>query len=220
MKPDGDGFIVRTGQASYRTATVLLAIGRRGTPRKLGVPGEEPPKVVYRLIEAAQYREKHIIVVGGGGSALEAALDVCDETGTTVTLSYRGAAFNRAKIKNRYRPEGAIAGKRLELMLETPVTNISADRIRLQKDKDESEFSNDAVIVCAGGELSTLFLKKIGVLVEARYGTQQIRAEAQRIASAGPKSSDPRNQWTTVRNLLVACDTAGAVATRNGVASV
>jgi thioredoxin reductase (NADPH) len=171
VKPDSDGFVVRSQKASYRTTTVLLAIGRRGTPRKLGAPGEELPKVVYRLIEAGQYREKHVTVVGGGDSALEAALDVCDEMGTTVTLSYRGAAFNRVKIKNRKRLEEAVAGQRLNLMLESQVTNISADRIRLKKGDDEEELPNDAVIVCAGGELPTPFLKKIGILVEARYGT-------------------------------------------------
>jgi thioredoxin reductase (NADPH) len=171
IKPEGDGFVVSTSKQSYTAGSVLLSIGRRGTPRKLGSPGEEQPKVVYRLIEADQYRGKHVVVVGGGDSALEAALDVSAEPGTTVTLSYRGAAFNRVKIKNRKRLDESVAANRLALALETQITNIGAERITLRKNKDEVEIPNDAVIVCAGGELPTPFLKKIGVVVEAHFGT-------------------------------------------------
>ena len=96
---NGNGFAVKTSRGSYNTKAVLLAIGRRGTPRKLEVPGEDLPKVVYRLIDPEQYHSKHVLVVGGGDSALEAALAVADQPGTTVTLSYRGDAFGRVKEK-------------------------------------------------------------------------------------------------------------------------
>jgi thioredoxin reductase (NADPH) len=171
IKPQGAGFAVKTSKASYVAGSVLLAIGRRGTPRKLGSPGEDQAKVVYRLIEAEQYRGKHVVVVGGGDSALEAALDVSAEPGTTVTLSYRGEAFNRVKIKNRNRLDEAVAGKRLSLALQTQIANIGTDRITLRKGKEEVEIRNDAVIVCAGGDLPTPFLKKLGVQVEAHYGS-------------------------------------------------
>jgi len=171
IKPDGDRFVVKTSKATYGAGSVLLAIGRRGTPRKLGSPGEDQAKVVYRLIEAEQYRGKHVVVVGGGDSALEAALDVSAEPGTTVTLSYRGEAFNRVKIKNRNRLDEAVAGKRLSLALQTQIANIGTDRITLRKGKEEVEIRNDAVIVCAGGDLPTPFLKKLGVQVEAHYGS-------------------------------------------------
>jgi len=171
IKSEGNAYIVKTSKSSYMASSVLLSIGRRGTPRKLGSPGEDQSKVVYRLIEADQYRSKHVIVVGGGDSALEAALDVAAEPGTTVTLSYRGAAFNRVKIKNRNRLDEAVAEKRLKVELETQIANIAADKITLRKGKDEYEIPNDAVIVCAGGELPTPFLKKIGVDVQAHYGS-------------------------------------------------
>ncbi len=171
IKPDGEGFVVLTSKHVYRTQSVLLAIGRRGVPRKLGVPGEDTSsKVVYRLIEAEQYRNQHVLVVGGGDSALEAALDISAEPGTTVTLSYRGAAFNRVKIKNRQRLEAAIAEDRLCQMLESQVVNIDAKQVRMRKGKEESDLPNDAVIVCAGGELPTPFLKKIGIMVELHRG--------------------------------------------------
>jgi thioredoxin reductase/ferredoxin len=170
IKPDGDGFTVLTSKHVYRTQSILLSIGRRGVPRKLGVPGEDVAKVVYRLIEADQYRNQHVVVVGGGDSALEAALDIAAEPGTTVTLSYRGAAFNRVKIKNRKRLEEAIAEDRLNQMLESQVVNITEKKILIRSGGEEAEMPNDAVIVCAGGELPTPFLKKIGVMVDVHRG--------------------------------------------------
>lgn len=167
---DGSVFVVRTNRGSYRTAQVLLAIGRRGTPRKLGVEGEEQPKVVYRLIEAEQYRDRHVLVVGGGDSALEAALDIAAEPGTQVTLSYRGNAFGRVKPKNRARIDEAVARQQIRLMLESNIKTIAPDRVVIKKGEDVVELPNDAVIVCAGGELPTPFLKKVGIAVEAHYG--------------------------------------------------
>lgn len=171
IKPDGDGFVVLSSKHAYRTQSVLLAIGRRGVPRKLGVPGEEVGKVVYRLIEAEQYRNQHVVVVGGGDSALEAALDISAEPGTTVTLSYRGAAFSRVKIKNRKRLEDAIAQNRLTQLLESQVINITPKEIQMRRGDEDMLLPNDAVIVCAGGELPTPFLKKIGIMVDMRKGT-------------------------------------------------
>lgn len=164
------GFTVRTNKASYITANILLAIGRRGTPRKLGAKGEEHPKVVYRLIEAEQYQGKHVLVVGGGDSALEAALDISNEPGTHVTLSYRGKAFDRVKPKNRTRLAEAIAADRIEQMLESTVKEISANGVVLKRGDELLERPNDAIIVCAGGELPTPMLKKIGIQVDTHFG--------------------------------------------------
>lgn len=164
-------FVVRSSKGSYRTANVLLAIGRRGTPRKLGAKGEEHPKVVYRLIEAEQYRGCHVLVVGGGDSALEAALDVCEQPGSTVTLSYRGNAFSRVKPKNRERLDKAMADKRIQLFLESTVTEITSGTVLMKKGEEMLELPNDAIIVCTGGELPTPMLKKIGIMVETKFGT-------------------------------------------------
>jgi thioredoxin reductase len=171
IKPEGAGFVVRTSKQEYRTRTVLLAIGRRGTPRKLGVPGEEQPKVVYRLIDAEQYRGQHVLVVGGGDAALEAALACADEPGTSVALSYRSEAFGRVKAKNRERLQACEKAGRIKVLLKSNVKQIGAKNVVLDHDGSSVDLRNDAVIVCAGGILPTPFLKEIGVMVETKYGT-------------------------------------------------
>jgi thioredoxin reductase len=171
VKPDRQGFVVRTSKQEYRTRSVLLTIGRRGTPRKLGVKGEERPKVVYRLIDPEQYRGQHVLVVGGGDSALEAALACADERGTTVTLSYRSEAFSRVKQKNRDLVQRAESARRLKVILSSNVDEIGDDTVVLDQGGKKVRLKNNAVIVCAGGILPTPFLKEIGVQVDTKYGT-------------------------------------------------
>jgi thioredoxin reductase len=171
VEPDGEGFVVRTNNGAHRTRSVLLTMGRRGTPRKLGVPGEESPKVVYRLIDPAQYDGQAALVVGGGDSALEAALALAERPGTDVTLSYRSAAFSRVKQKNRQALEEAQAAKRIRVELESNVVSIEPGHVRLQTKADTVELPNQAVIVCAGGQLPTPLLQKIGIRFETKHGT-------------------------------------------------
>lgn len=171
VKPDRQGFVVRTSKQEYRTRSVLLTIGRRGTPRKLGVKGEDKPKVVYRLVDPEQYRNQHVLVVGGGDSALEAALACADEAGTSVTLSYRGDAFSRVKQKNRERIQESVNSRKLRVLLSSNVEEIGGDTVILDQGGKKLALQNDAVIVCAGGILPTPFLKEIGVQVDTKYGT-------------------------------------------------
>jgi thioredoxin reductase/ferredoxin len=165
------GFAVETTRAVYPTRSVLLAIGRRGTPRKLDVPGEERPKVIYRLIDPEQYRGQHVLVVGGGDSALEAAVTLAEQPDTTVTLSHRSESFSRAKMKNRHRVAAARDADRLRVLMQSEVTQIDADAVELAQGGRRMRIRNDAVLVCAGGILPTAFLKSIGIEVETKYGT-------------------------------------------------
>lgn len=165
------GFVVKTTKQSYQTRAVLLAIGRRGTPRKLDVPGEDLPKVVYRLIDPEQYRSMHVLVVGGGDSALEAAIAIAEEPGTTVTLSYRSEAFGRGKQKNRDRLKALSDSGKIKVMLKSTVKQVEKDKVVIKYEGQELTLANDGIIVCAGGILPTPFLKEIGVIVEAKFGT-------------------------------------------------
>ena len=175
IKPDGDGYIVTTSKGTskntYKTKNVLLTIGRRGTPRKLGVPGEELPKVVYRLIDAEQYQNQKVLVVGGGDSALEAATSIADEPGTHVTISYRSEAFSRAKEKNRQKVEAAVAAGKLTTLMKSNTKEITKDKVILDQEGEKIEIDNDAIIVSAGGILPIGMLKELGIEVDTKHGT-------------------------------------------------
>ncbi|MFQ5514554.1 MAG: NAD(P)-binding domain-containing protein [Myxococcota bacterium] len=164
------GFEVQTSKASYRTQNLLLALGRRGTPRKLGVPGEDLPKVVYRMVDPAQYRGQHVLVVGGGDSALEAATSIAEESGATVTLSYRSAAFSRAKPKNRNKVDDAAKSGTLRVLMNSNVAKILEHEVYILQEDKEIKIPNDAIIVCAGGVLPTGMLKSLGIEIVAKYG--------------------------------------------------
>jgi thioredoxin reductase len=171
VSAEGDGYRVKTNKNSYLTRTVLLAIGRRGTPRKLGAPGEEQSKVVYRLIDPEQYRGQRVLVVGGGDSALEAATSIAEQPDTQVSLSYRSEAFSRAKLKNRNKVEQAQADGRLTVLYKSTVKEIREHSVQLDHDGELIEIPNDGVIVSAGGVLPTPFLKDTGIEVETKHGT-------------------------------------------------
>ncbi|MEM9102517.1 MAG: NAD(P)-binding domain-containing protein [Pseudomonadota bacterium] len=165
-------FNIKTTKKTYKSRSVLLAIGRRGTPRKLGVTGEDKSKVVYRLIDPEQYRNKHVLVVGGGDSALEAAWSIA-ELGSPVTLSYRSEAFSRAKKKNRLKVEEMEQTGTLKTLMKSNVKSINDDSVDITlANGSVKRIKNDGVIVCAGGILPTGFLKDIGIQVITKYGTE------------------------------------------------
>jgi thioredoxin reductase (NADPH) len=165
-------FVVTTDRAEYRAAAVLLAIGRRGSPRKLEVPGEELSKVTYRVIDPEQYRNQRVLVVGGGDSALEAACSISEVPGTDVTISYRSDAFSRAKPKNREKVEAAEAKGDLRVLLSSTVSRIATEYVELMHENKPVRFDNDAVVINAGGILPSAFLRGIGIEVNTKFGTE------------------------------------------------
>ena len=172
IERSGEGFVVQTERGNFSARSVLLAMGRRGTPRKLDVPGEESSKVVYRLVDAEQYRGQHVLVVGGGDSALEAAIAVAEQPGTTVTLSYRSAAFARVKAKNRDRLEELRQSGTVNVLMSSTVKGIEQRRVQVDHEGRELTLPNQAVIVCAGGELPTPLLRKVGIQFETKFGSR------------------------------------------------
>jgi thioredoxin reductase (NADPH) len=165
------GFEVQTSKASYQPTSILLCLGRRGTPRKLGVPGEGLPKVAYSLIEPEQYHGMSVLVVGGGDSSLEAACTLAESDNIDVTISYRSEAFTRAKAKNREAALRAEQEGRLRVLMQSTVTEIFPDRVLLQQGEKAIELKNDEVIINAGGILPTQFLRSIGIEVETKHGS-------------------------------------------------
>ncbi len=170
LEMHNDGFLVETSIGTIEAGTVLLSIGRRGSPRKLDVPGEDLPKVVYRLSDPMQFADCDVLVVGGGDSALEAAATLAEETTALVTLSYRGDAFQRARRKNRARIDALVASGKMKLMLKSNVQEITKDRVRIETETGEVEFPNDHILICAGGILPTGLLKDMGVEIVRKYG--------------------------------------------------
>ena len=169
---NGSGFSIKTTMGEYQAASLLLAIGRRGTPRKLGVPGESLSKVTYRLLDPEQYSGQHVLVVGGGDSALEAATSIAELGNTTVQLSYRSGAFGRAKKKNRLRVEDAVNNGSLQLLLSSKVKQISEKEVAIDAEGQAHIFRNNAVIICAGGVLPNTLLDSLGVKFNTKHGSK------------------------------------------------
>ncbi len=157
------GFEVRTALGSYRTRRVILAMGRRGTPRKLGIPGEEQGKVMYRLLDASSYQGSDILVVGGGDSAVEAAVGLSLRARNRVTLSYRRDAFARIKDRNQKAIDAAVSRGQVQIVWNSVVQQITPEDVLLESPAGVQKYKNDVVFIFAGGDLPFAFLKEIGV---------------------------------------------------------
>lgn len=171
ITPVDNQFIVKTNHGEeFKTKTVLLAIGRRGSPRKLNIPGESTEKVAYRLLEPENILQKKVVVVGGGDSAVEAALSLADQN--EVVLSYRKDKFSRIKPKNRQKILEAINHQRLEVKYNTNLVQIDKEEVTITSNQGGEEIclKNDLVYIFAGGELPTQFLEKAGVQITKRFG--------------------------------------------------
>lgn len=172
ITPQNGHFIVETVSGDkFTTRYVLLAIGRRGTPRKLNVPGEELEKVAYRLLEPEAISGKNIMVVGGGDSAIESAmLLACNNK---VILSYRGESFGRIKPKNKQKIDAAVTQGLVDVRLNTNLVAIEKDEVILTSGGNGAEkvrIKNELVYIFAGGELPTQFLMKIGLQITKKFG--------------------------------------------------
>lgn len=171
IEKKGGYFEVTTAKGNYTSDFVLLAIGRRGSPRKLGIQGEEKEKVSYRLLEPEFVKNRNVLVVGGGDSAIEAALALADE-GNCVTVSYRAEVFSRIKPRNLEKITEAEHLKKINIIYRSNLIEIKDDAVILRVDEKGSDvvLGNDLVYIFAGGELPAQFLEKIGVRITKKYG--------------------------------------------------
>lgn len=158
-----DQLHITTPLREYSVGSVVLALGRRGTPRKLGVPGEQLPKVAYRLIETQSYQDCDVLVIGGGDSAVEAAVGLATRSTNRVTLSYRKGEFTRIKERNRLHLDDAVKRKSVEVVLNSDVTEIAERYIQLKTPEGTRKIDNDYVFIFAGGEMPNEFLKAMGI---------------------------------------------------------
>jgi thioredoxin reductase (NADPH) len=163
LERSGGLFSVRSTSGVTLSRFVILAMGRRGTPRKLGAPGEELPKVMYQLADAESYEQQRILVVGGGDSAVEAALGLARQRGNRVTLSYRREKLVRIKKKNETRIAELLANRRIEGAFNTDVEEIGPASVRLKTPGGVRELPNDFVFVFAGGEPPFELLRQMGI---------------------------------------------------------
>jgi thioredoxin reductase/Pyruvate/2-oxoacid:ferredoxin oxidoreductase delta subunit len=183
IKKGDDGiFTAVTSKNRYRSRAVVLALGRSGTPRKLGVKGEERAKVMYRLIEADHYINKRILVVGGGDSAVEAAMGLAQQAGNKVTLSYRQDRFNRIKERNAQRIEECARKGKLKVLFNSSPVEFKTDTAVLDVSGNLQEIPNDFVWIFAGGTPPNAFLEKIGVGLGKRDMTLEAGKEAREVS--------------------------------------
>jgi thioredoxin reductase len=165
-----DGFFaLECGNGTIHAARrVVLALGRRGTPRRLQVPGEELPKVIYDVSEMEIFRGRRILVVGGGESAAESALGLAGQMDAEVTLSYRGSAIQRVGPRNAEKLETAVGAGRIRLMLGSQVRAIQSERVTLATAGGEVAVPNDDVVVRIGGDPPARFLERVGVRIVSK----------------------------------------------------
>nr|MBA3498818.1 NAD(P)-binding domain-containing protein [Deltaproteobacteria bacterium] len=149
--PDG-AFEIRSTVNTYRAQRVVLSIGTRGKPRTLQVPGENLPKIFNLLEDPDDWRGRSVLVVGGGDSAVEAALALAD-AGAKVMLSYRGKGFNRAAPKNKQTIELYAAEGRIKAKLGSQVLQFEGDSVTLAlADGSQKRYPNDAAFVLIGAD--------------------------------------------------------------------
>jgi thioredoxin reductase/Pyruvate/2-oxoacid:ferredoxin oxidoreductase delta subunit len=162
---EGPLFRLSTPVASYAARRVVLAMGRRGTPRRLDVHGEDLDKVFYDIVEMEAFAGKRMLVVGGGDSAVESALGLMNQSGTEVTLSYRGSALSRVKERNREKFDRAVGAGRVRVMFDSRVREIRHDVVVLDHEDDARIVPNDFVVIRIGGDAPHAFLERLGVRI-------------------------------------------------------
>lgn len=193
IQREGKGaFSITASDGEVKARKVLLSIGRRGTPRKLRVPGEDAQNVVYMVLDPDLYAGRRVLVVGGGDSAVEAACTIAEDTDATVRLSCRDTAVNQAKPENRARLDRHLEAGRIEVLWKSSVTKIAEDSVTLKVGDDTRELPNDDVVILIGGIVPTEFMARVGVQMERHFGEEVETSGVQSTTAVFKRIGDQR----------------------------
>jgi len=171
LKKEDKAYLIKTDKNQYSAQSVVLALGRRGTPRKLGVSGEDRAKVMYKLMDAESYQKHNILIVGGGDSAIEAAIGLARQKGNRVTISYRKEKFFRIKTRNEQRVGEMIDTGKINALFSSNVISIEKDKVILETTDGQQTIPNDYVFIFAGGEPPFKLLKQFGIRFGGAYNS-------------------------------------------------
>jgi thioredoxin reductase/polyferredoxin len=179
------GFRLTSDKGEYRARRVVLATGQRGNPRKLKAPGEDRETVYHRLYSPRHYKNEDILVVGGGNSAVEAALVLAEQN--RVRLSYRGSEFSRLFKDNERKLNQAAAERRIEPILNSNVVEFREKEAVLEigrgDRRERTTVPCDHAFVLIGAELPVQFLKSLGIRMENEWEGSLWRAAGLALAT-------------------------------------
>lgn len=173
---DGDCLVASTTAGPIRAHRVLLATGRRGRPRRLGVEGEELAHVEHHLADPTEHGGRRVVVVGGGDVAVEAALALAEHGPDSLTLCHRGARFDRAKPELQARLAAAQQSGAIQVLFDTTIERFAPGSARVISDGTPRELDADRVFVLIGSDLPTELLSASGVRVQTHFGDREVRA--------------------------------------------
>ncbi len=161
----GEVLVLSTTQGEIKALRVILAMGKSGDARRLGVPGEELPHVYNRLFDPGEYYDQDILVIGGGDSAVEAA-NALAEAGNRVTLSYRKENLDRPKPENLERYEELRQAGRLTPVFNSKPKSIQPHETLLTQNGKEQLVKSEVVFSLIGRELPLAFFKRSKIKIE------------------------------------------------------
>jgi putative YpdA family bacillithiol system oxidoreductase len=171
LTKDKDIFHVKTSLGQVTAKKVILATGVRGTPRKLNVPGENLPKVTYNLLDPDQYQKQDVAIVGGGNSALEAAVQLAQpKLRNRVSLIVRSRQFNRANQENIDNVNALALHGQIWIIFESKIRSIHQNHIIVDHGGSAIKMNNKFVFIFAGSEVPTAFLASLGIKVDKKFG--------------------------------------------------
>jgi len=175
VEKDNNGFKIITQNQTYTSDYVVLALGRRGTPRKLNVSGEEKPKVMYKLMDAETYKGEDVLIVGGGDSAVEAAIGLAQQPNNIVTVSYRKSKFFRIKTRNEEWVNKLISEEKIKVLFNSNIKEIQDSQVQIEQENEVITIPNSYIFIFAGGEPPFPLMKKIGI----RFGGETQTSDGQ-----------------------------------------